>query len=360
MRWVDPDSVPAPVTRPKTAATPSKQPARVSTWDPDMPAPDLAMLTGSFETPEPESDGGADDDAAYDEFDLTGYITEPEPSSAIPADAPQSTNEHDAPASTFSLDLEDTDAESAPAPEDESAPESDSLHDEEPESEEPTMSASPAPSTADDTSSPPDAIELLRVWRDISDGSLILEINGQRFTSLSDVRSADLERRFMNVVRDLVALVKAGKGAPPSSTRVTQEARPAARPAARPTPEPVHRTDSEATTLPKLSTDEMPSMAPSDMFRQMSQIALGRKPETPEEEPAPEPLSIPEQINALLQQRLRTMPEFADREIEVQPSLGGMVIIKVDGQFFEGVGEVADDDVRALLQEVVREWENSQ
>ena len=44
----------------------------------------------------------------------------------------------------------------------------------------------------------------------------------------------------------------------------------------------------------------------------------------------------------------------------MQPSLGGLVIIKVDGKFYEGVGEVADDDVRALLQDVVREWEESQ
>jgi hypothetical protein len=70
-------------------------------------------------------------------------------------------------------------------------------------------------------------------------------------------------------------------------------------------------------------------------------------------------LSIPDQIEALLQKRLVDHPEFAEREIHVRPSPHGGVRIEVDGEFFDGVGEVADDQVRALIQDVVREWEKT-
>ena len=45
----------------------------------------------------------------------------------------------------------------------------------------------------------PRMVELLRVWRDLSDGSLVVEIGGRRFQSLVAQRRP--ERRFLNVAR---------------------------------------------------------------------------------------------------------------------------------------------------------------
>ncbi len=379
LRVVNPSALPESAKQLKTAAP--KQATRAPTWDPDMPEPDLDMLMGEFGAPE---------------FDALDFTSVPEPARAIPAHpaAPPPDADRDQ-AEEFSFDLDvpapvlraasESVPESVPVSEfdseydidesdvdesdiDESYIASEAEADIEagPESEfestpeESAMSPSPA------SSAPSDAIELLRVWRDISDGSLILEINGQQFSSLSELRSADLERRFMNVLKDLVALAKSSSGAAPQPAQprpqpVQAQPRPQSQPAQpRPVSKPAETSAEDEPPVRKLSTDEMPSMSPSAMFRQMGQIAMGRKPEIPEPDETPEPLSIPEQIDALLQTRLRSMPEYRGREIVVQPSLGGLVIIKVDGKFYEGVGEVEDDDVRALLQDVVREWENSQ
>lgn len=288
----------------------------------DMPVPDLAMLTGDF----PALD--LDDDV----------YSEPE-ARTIPADPPEYDLTDDELDEEFALDL------------DEAPVEPDDLPADDPDLELPEddfMPAATAAQTAYD--SPPDAIELLRVWRDISDGTLVLEINGQRFSSLDEVRGADLERRFINVLKELVALTKTS----PQTTTPPAAPPPRAQPTA-PPPQPKPTASRPAPTM----DDEMPSMAPGNMLRQMTGIAMGRKPEAPDE-PAPPPLSIPEQIDAILQQRLRTLPQFQGRGIEVQPSLGGLVIIKADGKFYEGVGEVEDDEIRELLQDVVREWEESQ
>ncbi|MBN1679473.1 MAG: hypothetical protein JW966_04225 [Anaerolineae bacterium] len=188
--------------------------------------------------------------------------------------------------------------------------------------------------TAPGEEPPPDSVELLRVWRDVADGSLILEIGGQRFSSLDDLRGVDLERRFLNVVHELDGVAGAGK-APRAPRR-------------QPSPPPVEPADDDP---------EPASMRPGAMLRQMTRAAMGQTPK-PVEEIAP--LSIGDQIEDLLQARLADMPQFAGRKIHVKPAIDGGVRIEVDGAFFEGIGEVDDDDVRDLLGDVVREWEEGQ
>jgi hypothetical protein len=210
----------------------------------------------------------------------------------------------------------------------------------------------------DDMPAPPDSIELLRVWRDLSDGSLIIEIGGQRFSSVSELQGAKLDRRFLNVVRDLTAMLRAASTQPPAPPKAPPK------PAAAPPPQPAA---AEATgqpdqpakkPAPPPASDDLPSMAPGTMFKQMGRVAMGHKPDPVEETPE---LSIPEQIEQILQKHLADLPEYADRSIHVRPSpFGGGVRIEVDGQYFEGVGDVTEDKVRALIQNAVREWEQSQ
>jgi hypothetical protein len=169
-----------------------------------------------------------------------------------------------------------------------------------------------------------DAVELLRVYRDLADGGLILVIGGQRFRSLTELRDADLERRFQLILRDLEMLA--------------QMETPSASPVG---------------AAPEPPVEDVSAQLPS-FLRQMRRVAIGQTPEPVE--PVQE-RSIAEEIEDLLQERLRGLPEFAGREIHVRPALHGGVSIEVDGVFYEGVGEVADEAVRALLTEVVRAWE---
>ncbi|MGQ9849495.1 MAG: hypothetical protein ACUVSU_05525 [Aggregatilineaceae bacterium] len=173
-----------------------------------------------------------------------------------------------------------------------------------------------------------DAVELLRVYRDLADGGLILVIGGQPFRSFAELRDADLDRRLQAVLRDLEALT--GLAQPPAPAVNAAQEYPA---------------------------EDLVARPPS-MFRQMTRVAMGQKPE-PLVPPTPQ-RSIAEEIEDLLQERLRDRPEFAGRDIHVRPALSGGVTIEVDGQFFEGVGEVTDEAVRALLTEVVRAWEQGQ
>jgi hypothetical protein len=286
------------------------------------PMPDLDMLTADL--PQPGLAAMMGDDPPSAPLDLADEFELP----PAPAYDDQPVYAEEAPAATIALDAA-FDEESIPV-------QPGDMED------------------SDDMPAPPDSIELLRVWRDLSDGSLIIEIGGQRFTSVSELQGAKLDRRFMNVVRDLTAMLRAAASAPPPASP-----QPAAQP---PQPAPAEATgkpDKPAKkSAPPLADGELPSMAPGTMFKQMGRVAMGHKPDPIEEAPV---LSIPDQIEQVLQKHLADLPEYAERSIHVRPSpFGGGVRIEVDGQFFEGVGDVADDEVRALIQDAVREWEKSQ
>lgn len=276
---------PAPAMASPVPASESRaRPARQSA---SMPAPDLALLTGNLPQP-----------------DVSDLVVDEEPKPTADGNEPAKIEE-------------------APAiveqPPDEALPVS------------PAISLA-APEPAADKPAPADAVELLRVWRDLSDGSLIVEIGGRRFQSLAELRSADLERRFLNAVRDLDGLAERR----PSPTAPAQGGKAPA---------------------PKPGDPSAPSMTPGGMLRQMTRAAMGQAPEPVPEKPE---VSIADQIEDLLQERLAGDPAFSQRVIHVKPALDGGVRIEVDGQYYRGVDEVEDEDVRALLMAVVREWEQQQ
>lgn len=319
--------------------TPFQPPPAPAPSTPDaMPAPDLSMLTGDLPEPDLADMVGtaADDAAAYDADDLAREFTlEPEPAAAIPGE------DHDA-ENVMPVDAPDEDADRDDAAVDADGDDADDAGSAEYEDYE-ADDVPPQPA-------PGDAVELLRVWRDLSDGALILEVGGRRFRTLAELGGTELERRFLTVVRDLSAMVET-------------TGRPAAapQPAAPKTPPSPADDPGEPGAHKRPPTEEIDmaslSMGPGSMFRQMTRVAMGQAPEPTESQPI---LSLAEQIETRLQDRLDALPEFEGRKIHVRPALDGGVRIEVDGTFYDGVSEIEDDDVRDLIADVVREWSDTQ
>ena len=57
-------------------------------------------------------------------------------------------------------------------------------------------------------SGPPDAAEVLHLWRDVVDGSLIIQIGADYHRTMGDIAAAGQERRFMAVLRELARIAK--------------------------------------------------------------------------------------------------------------------------------------------------------
>jgi hypothetical protein len=289
----------APATASPAPAPPPRQ--RPASRTAAVPAPDLSLLTGDLPQP-----------------DVTALAADDEPEPAADWDEPATMD--DLPEIPAQLAGED---ESAAAPE--------------PAEAFPVTPAVPAPppEPAPEAPAPSDAVELLRVWRDLSDGTLVVEIGGRRFQSLAELRSADLERRFLNVVRDLDGLTERPPAPLASAAPVQGGKAPA----------------------PKTDDPSVPSMTPGSMLRQMTRAAMGHAPEPVPDKPA---ISIADQIEDLLQARIADDPAYEQRSIHIKPALDGGVRIEVDGTYYDGVGDVEDEAVRALLVAVVREWEERQ
>lgn len=192
-----------------------------------------------------------------------------------------------------------------------------------PSEAETTTMPEPAPDPPDDAS--PDTDKLLGVWRDRATGALTIEIEGRRVSAADALRDAHLQDRLTTIVSDLGALL-----ALPDAASLA---------AAEPTP------------------SERPAPRGGSTLRRIGRVARGQ--------PAVEPVetevgSIADQIEGLLQSRLERDPAFHGRAIHVRPSLQGGVAIVVDDRRYEGIAEIDEPDVRALLEEVVREWEATQ
>lgn len=202
-----------------------------------------------------------------------------------------------------------------------------------PSHEENAMTPTRVPS---DSEAPGDAVELMRVWRDLSDGSLIIQIGDQLIRNLGELQSPDLARRFNVIVRDLAALA----GNPPAPTAPPRE--PA--------------------VLPVVPVNGMPgSLRPPAMPEPELPKPGGIFPRRPKA-PGPEmpSRSVAEAVEEFLQFRLASTPGFATRSIHVRPAHDGGVKIEVDGHYYETIGDVVDPDVRDFLSGMMKEWEARQ
>lgn len=168
------------------------------------------------------------------------------------------------------------------------------------------------------TASRPDdgTIEVLRLLRNKDDGSLVVEIEGKRYKSLGEINDRQTGRRFLVNVRDLASLARLGR-----------------------------------VEIPDIPLEELIPTVPQVGD---TEVVIAAE----EEDLVPwEQLSIAQQIDRVLQAKIRQTPTYANRTIRIYQSPDGGILIDVDGQTFNGVGEVDEPEVQAFIQEAIHAWE---
>jgi hypothetical protein len=78
----------------------------------------------------------------------------------------------------------------------------------------------------------------------------------------------------------------------------------------------------------------------------------------PSEAPLLEPLSLVEEIDALVQERLPERPDLAERGIRLTRDIDGSILIYVGQQRYRSPDEIPDDDVRTFIHDAIRTWES--
>jgi hypothetical protein len=196
---------------------------------------------------------------------------------------------------------------------------------------------------------PSDAIEVMRVWRDLNDGSIIVQMGEQRYRAMAEIQNPDLARRFVAVVRELWNMVNSG-GA--KATGTIQPLPPAG---AVPPPADNSMVGMKARAAGLLNG--APPAEPPAKGNRLSQgirAVVGGGSSTPA---SSEPAGIAGAVEEFLQFKLSTTPQFASRSIHIRPSHDHGIKIEVDGRYFDSIGEVFDADVREYLLSIMKEWE---
>jgi nitrogen fixation-related uncharacterized protein len=164
-----------------------------------------------------------------------------------------------------------------------------------------------------------ESVEVLRVYRDLTDGGLIVEMSGRQYRDASEMTDQQVQRRFITLAQSLVHF---GGVMPAPSI-------------------------SSELPAPPISTSPVQPSAESTESDEVNAALSGQ-------------LSMADQIEEVLQEHLMGLSHFNNRSIHIRANPDGSVRVEVDDQVYDGIGDVTDPEVRDLLQTVIREWEKRQ
>lgn len=210
----------------------------------------------------------------------------------------------------------------------------------------PAAGSAPAPGYAPAAGLPStvdgEMVEVLRVLRDLADGRLVIEIGGKRYWSLAEIIDPQVRRRFMGNAQALAQFAQVPLS-PPSQATTWPD----------PAPETIEQPplSSQPVTYPPPPQSLDPSFQPAgEVVAPLSDL---------QEQPG-EPKTMADEIEELIQLRLRMTPALMYRAIHIRQGAGGGIRVEVDGRYYDSVVDVADPEVAAFLQSVIREWEARQ
>ncbi|RMG92334.1 MAG: hypothetical protein D6706_17110 [Chloroflexi bacterium] len=213
-------------------------------------------------------------------------------------------------------------------------------------------------------------MEVMRIIRLPPLGKMVVEVNGRRYTHLSEIEGESDRRRLLAAIAELVTfaggyevlaetgLVPPVSGASTSKPRSQQPAMPKT---AEETPEQ-RRLLAEM----ELKRDALKSMPREQRPFPLSGLVPKPKVDvesikpmipSPEERPTSS-LTIIQQIDQILQKHVQATPQTASRSIHLVEDPAGGLRIEVDGKFYTRPSEIEDVTIKMLIKRALKEWES--
>jgi hypothetical protein len=198
---------------------------------------------------------------------------------------------------------------------------------------------------------------LMQVWQD-RDGYLVVEVDGQRYRRLFDVRDGAVGRRVMETINRLVVFSRGQESraaAPPPSASQPQRDAPQ-----RPAPAPAFASSSSDEIIEEQSQEfleqlrQQEEVEPKKSRISADPVPFRRRSEAQERSIT---LNLASEIDQMLQIRIRASPEFSGRYVRVADTPDGGLRFEVDGARYSGLDEIPDPQVRALVRAAISDWE---
>ena len=197
----------------------------------------------------------------------------------------------------------------------------------------------------------PGVASLMRVLRD-QEGFMVVEVGGQRYRHLFDIRDGEIGQQVLNTINHLVAFSKGHESRVPlPSSRFLQDVSPS--------PAPI--------TTPFLAGEDVEEQSQA-LFDQLQQQSQPQKTSRITMDPVPFrrrsesdagaiSLNLAGEINRLLQIRVKASPEFSQRLIQVSNAPDGGLRFRVDGARYDGIDQIPDPQIQSLIRAAITEWE---
>ena len=201
--------------------------------------------------------------------------------------------------------------------------------------------------------------EVMRVIRDEQTGQVRVEIGGQQYAHIREIADAQVGRRVLWAIADLIRFT-GGMAANPQAVRSVAQAEPAPTPP-QPSPPPARKRDDAASfPLQAPAPTRSPAIAPEEppARQRYSMVDYFRRSfEASGPESAPSPTSFIDEIEEILQGYIGGLSTPLSYDVHVLSSETGILQIKVGAHAYSRPDEVPDPQIRQLIKAAVAEWE---
>jgi hypothetical protein len=226
-------------------------------------------------------------------------------------------------------------------------------------------------------------VEVVRLLRDRVTGALIVQVEGEKYRRLGEIKNGQVGRQVLRAAADLVRFTEVIQSQghvrtasqsshpatepsavvlPPAPSTPTLQAAPALE-----TEPPVPRTPAPPAVereflqslmqqgQPKEEENKKLSISPIEFFRR----GFAARRSAGMQSLVPSTRSFVEEIEDILQRFIRTYPSFVGKEVHVGTGPGGGIRIQVESEFYDAPDKIPDPEIRGLIKAAIQEWEKS-
>ncbi len=212
--------------------------------------------------------------------------------------------------------------------------------------EEPSAFAAPVPVARQTETAPePDSALLMQVWQN-NEGVLVVEIDGQQYRHLYDIREGAVGRQLLETINRLVAFSKGQetRAVPPTPSAMPTAVSPSSDASIAAQSQAIIEQMQEQTEPPspkrRITADPVP-------FRgrgATEQLGIT--------------LNLADEIDRLLQVRVSASPEYRQHYIHVTDAPDRALRFEVDGTHYNSLDDVPDPGVQSLIRAAITDWES--
>lgn len=202
-----------------------------------------------------------------------------------------------------------------------------------------------------DWANPPVNVETSRIWRNRQTGQIIIELGGktwQHVEELDPSQCQEVIRLSLGLQEWIKPAHLRGKLTSPGQEIVDHEIQPdlsPQKPSVR-TPETTY--PENLVEAPSPSQEEQHDRDPGRILSKMISARYGPKQASSQ--------SVAAQVDNILQELLAISP-LAGRRVRLEEASDQSLMVLVDHDQYDGIQAVTDEEVRAILQAAVAEWQ---